>query len=101
MIYNIFCYGIYHKPYSIFKSKSQEFHNKNIDIFSEMILGWLYISWKCTETCGCEKLFNQPYIMKNSSLLLPITNPINQLGIFIIISRGKGAIYFSRLFFFV
>ena len=34
MIYNIFGSGIYHKPHSIFKSKSQEFHNLNIGIFS-------------------------------------------------------------------
>ena len=34
MIYNIFGFGIYHKPHSIFKSKSQEFHNINIGLFS-------------------------------------------------------------------
>ena len=34
MIYNSFGSGIYHKPYSIFKPKYQEFHNKNIGIFS-------------------------------------------------------------------
>ena len=34
MIYNIFGSGIYHKPHSIFKSKYQEFHNKNIGISS-------------------------------------------------------------------
>ena len=34
MIYNIFGYGIYHKPNSIFKHKSQEFHNRNIGLFS-------------------------------------------------------------------
>ena len=34
MIYNIFGFGIYHKPHSIFKSKSQEFHNRNMGIFS-------------------------------------------------------------------
>ena len=28
MICNIFGSGIYHKPHSIFKSKSQEFHNR-------------------------------------------------------------------------
>ena len=33
VIYNIFCSGIYHNPYSIFKSKSQDFHNKNIGLF--------------------------------------------------------------------
>ena len=34
MIYNIFGSDIHHKPHSIFKSKSQEFHNRNIGIFS-------------------------------------------------------------------
>ena len=34
MIYNIFGSGIYHKPHSIFKYKSQEFHNRNIILFS-------------------------------------------------------------------
>ena len=34
MIYNIFGSGIYHKPHSIFKSKYQEFHNRNIGLFS-------------------------------------------------------------------
>ena len=34
MIYNIFGSGIYHKPHSIFKSKYQKFHNRNIGLFS-------------------------------------------------------------------
>ena len=34
MIYNIFGSDIYHKPQSIFKSKFQEFHNRNIGLFS-------------------------------------------------------------------
>ena len=34
MIYNVFGSGIYHKPHFILKSKYQEFHNKNIGIFS-------------------------------------------------------------------
>ena len=34
MIYNIFGSRIYHKPHSIFKSKSQEFHNIQIVLFS-------------------------------------------------------------------
>ena len=35
MIYNVFGSGIYHKLHFIFKSKSQEFHNRNIGLFSE------------------------------------------------------------------
>ena len=34
MLYNMFGSGIHQKPHSIFKSKSQEFHNRNIGLFS-------------------------------------------------------------------
>ena len=33
-IYNLFGSGIYHKPHSIFKSKSYEFRHRNIGLFS-------------------------------------------------------------------
>ena len=33
-IYNLFGSGVYHKPHSLFKSKSYEFHNRNIGLFS-------------------------------------------------------------------
>ena len=33
-IYNLFGSGIYHKPHYILKSKSYEFHNRNIGLFS-------------------------------------------------------------------
>ena len=33
-IYNLFGSGIYHKPHYIFKSKSYEFHNRKIGLFS-------------------------------------------------------------------
>ena len=33
-IYNLFGSRIYHKPHSVFKSKSYEFHNRNIGLFS-------------------------------------------------------------------
>ena len=33
MMYNFFGSSIYHTPHSIFKSKSQEFHNRNIGLF--------------------------------------------------------------------
>ena len=32
--YNLFGFGIYHKPHYTFKSKSYEFHNRNIGLFS-------------------------------------------------------------------
>ena len=48
MIYNIFGSGIYYKPHSIFKSKFQDFHNRNIGLFSGKRLEWMDISWECT-----------------------------------------------------
>ena len=33
-IYNLFGSGIYNEPHPIFKSKSYEFHNRNIGLFS-------------------------------------------------------------------
>ena len=33
-IYKLFGSGIYHKPHYIFRSKSYEFHNRNIGLFS-------------------------------------------------------------------
>ena len=68
---------------------------------AEMILGCLDIPWGYTETCGFEKFFNQPYSLLNSSVFLPVPNLTNQLGIFVIISRGKGAMFFSILFLLV
>ena len=45
MIYNIFGSGIYHKPHSIFKSKSQDFHKRNIGLFcgNETIMAGYFI----------------------------------------------------------
>ena len=34
MLYNIFGCGIFNKPHSIFKPKYEEFHNRNIGLFS-------------------------------------------------------------------
>ena len=99
IIYNIFGAGIYHKPLPSYKSKSQEFHNKTLVFSSEMILLWLNISWGCTDTCRRKNFSNQPYRLQNSSVSLSITNFKNQLGIFMIISRGKGAMYFLILYF--
>ena len=43
-IYKLFGSGIYHKPHSILKSKSYEFHNGNIGLFSGIVLKWMVIS---------------------------------------------------------
>ena len=34
VIYNLFVFVIYHKPFYILKPKSYEFHNRNIGLFS-------------------------------------------------------------------
>ena len=44
MIYINFGYGIYHKPHSIFKSKSQDFHKRKLVYLVEERLEWLDIS---------------------------------------------------------
>ena len=98
MIYNIFGSGIYHKPHSIFKSKYQEFHNKKLAFLAEMKLGWLDISWGCNGTRRLKKFFNILYPLHNSSVFLPITHSTKQLGILMIISGGRGAMYFSICF---
>ena len=90
MIYNVFGSGIYHKPRSIFETKSKDFHNKTLVFLMEMILGWLDISWVCTDTCQWKHFFNILYTLYNSLEFLPITNLKNQLGIFMIIIHGKG-----------
>ena len=44
-IYNLFVSGIYHKHHSIFKSKSYDFHNSNIGLFSgnDTRMAWYFI----------------------------------------------------------
>ena len=78
MIYNIFGSGIYHKPHFIFKSKPQDFHNKNIGILEEMKLVWMDISWGHTENCGCEKFFSLLHHLQSSLVLLVITSSTKQ-----------------------
>ena len=101
LIYNILGSGIYHKPHSIFKSKSQEFHNKKIGIFSGndtrmdgCFMGmhidlWIRIVLQST-ILSAE--FRRISTNKNSP---------EQVGTFIIISHGKDAMYFSKIYFLV
>ena len=51
-IYKLFGSGIYHKPHSIFKSKSYDFTIGTLDYSVELIPGWLVISLECTEICA-------------------------------------------------
>ena len=63
MINNISGSGIYHKPYSIFKSKPQKFHNKDIGVFSMN---------DTTMTCKRGNFFNTLYCPQNLSIFLQI-----------------------------
>ena len=94
MIYNIVGSGIYHTPYSIFKSKYQEFHNKNIGIFSRNYARMAGYLMGMQEGFRCKKIFNRKNRLQNSSVSLPKTNSTKQLCVFMIISRGKCAVYF-------
>ena len=92
VIYNIFGSSIYHKPHFMFKWKSQEFHNKNIGIFSgnDTRMSGYFMGMHREFWMKC--FFNQSYCMQNSTLLLQIKNSPKQLGTLIIISCGKGDI---------
>ena len=68
-IYNLFGSEIYHKPHYIFKSKSYEFHNRNIGLFiGNDIPKWLVISLECTDICALEKNFLPHFLQLNSTL---------------------------------
>ena len=51
-IYNLFGYGIYHRPHYIFKSKSYKFYNRNIFYLVVMITGCMVSSLECTGICS-------------------------------------------------
>ena len=88
-------------PHFILKPKYQDFHNETFVFKAEMIVGCLVISWGRTETRGGKKFFNPPHCLQNSTVLLQKTNPPKQLGAFIIVRHGKGAMYFSKFFLLV
>ena len=99
VIYNIFGSGIYPKPHSMFKSKYQEFHKKNIGLFNinDTRMSGYFMRiirdlrmWKFLQYIIFSVELNSITTKKNSP---------NKLGSFVIISRGKGAIHFSGLFF--
>ena len=101
MIYNIFGSGIYHKLHSIFKKKYQKFHNRNIGIFIRNNTRMDGYFVRMHRDLRMRLFFNILYSLQNSSVFLPIANLTKQLGIFMIISHGKGAMYFSRFIFLV
>ena len=85
----------------MFKSNSQEFSNKTVGLFSgnDTIIAVYLVG--IHRDMWMKTFFNPPYFLQKSTVVLQIKNSPNQIGTFMIISCGKGAIYFSRLFFFV
>ena len=55
-LYNLFGFGIYHKPHYIFKSKSMDFTVVTSVYSAVMIIVWLVISLECTETRALRKI---------------------------------------------
>ena len=78
MIYNIFGSGIYHKPHSIFKSKSQEFHNINIGLFSGNETRMAEYFMVIHRDLGYGKFFKPLFHLLNSSLFPLIPNSPKQ-----------------------
>ena len=101
MIHIISGSGIYNKPHYILNKNLKSFTIETLVFLAEIKLGWLDISWGCIETCGCKNFFNILYPRHNLLEFLLLRNSTKQLNIFMIISRGKGTMYFSRIFFFV
>ena len=101
MIHNIFGSGIYHKPCSILKSKSQGFHNKYIGLFSgnETRMAGYFMGmqrdlrvWKVLRVTISSSEFISIPTNKNSP---------KKFGTLMTISHGKGAMYFSIFSFLV
>ena len=65
----------------------------------EIILEWMGTSWGCTDTSGWGKFFKPLYCLLNSSVLLLLKHSPRQLGTFMVLIHGKGAMYFSIFFF--
>ena len=73
-IYNLFGSGIYQKIHYIFKSKSYEFHNKNLSLFSvndTMMSGYFFGIHKYIFT---RKLLIETFFFGNSKVLSSTQN---------------------------
>ena len=99
VIYNIFGSGIYHKPHSICKSKNQAFHNKNIGIFSGNDTRMAGYFMGMHRDLRMRKFIQSTTLSAEFNGIPTNKNPQKQLDTFLIISRGKVVMYFSRLFF--
>ena len=101
MIYKVFGYGIYHKRYSIVKPKYQEFHNKNIGLFSgndTRISGYFMKMHRDLQMC---KVLQSTMLSAEFISIPTNTKFEKQLDIFMIISNVEGSIYLLTLLFFV
>ena len=101
MIYNILVLVCITSLIPYLNPNLKSFTIETLVYLAEMRLELLYISWGYKETCVCGKLFKPLYHMMNSSVFLLIPNSPKQLGTFMTISHGKGAMYFSIFFFLV
>ena len=99
MIYNIFGSGIYHKPHSIFKSKYQELHNRNIGLCSgnEAIMAGYFMGMQ--RDLRMRKVL-QATILSAEFISIPTNTKFTKaVKYFMIISHYKDVVYLSRLFF--
>ena len=86
--------GIYQKPHSIFKSKYKDFHNRNIGIFSANETRMAGHFMEMHRDLRMRK-FLQATILSAEFISIPTNkNSPKQLGTFMAISHGKGAVYF-------
>ena len=101
MIYNIFGSSIYHKPHFIFKSKYQEFNNRNIGLFSgnDTVMAGYFMGMH--RDLRMRKVL-QGTISSSEFISIPTNkNSPKQLGTFMTISHRKADMYFSGFFFLV
>ena len=88
--------GIYHKPYSIFKSKYREIHNKNVGVFSGNDARMAGYFMGTHRYLRIRKVLQFTISSAECNVIPTKTFLRMQLGILMITSCGKGAMYFSR-----
>ena len=100
MIYNLFC-CIYHKPHSIFKSKSPEFHNKNIGLLSGNETGMTGYFMGTHRDLWMRKVL-QATTFYSEFISIPTNTKFTKAVRYIRDNNSwEGATYFSRFFLLV
>ena len=100
-IYNIFRSGIFHKTYSIFKSKFYEFHNMEIGPFygkDTIMAGYFMVMHR---DLRMKKYFLPQLHHQNLVLWLSIINFLKSYHISLIINHGRDVIFYSKVIFLV